>query len=351
MFIFGAGYEKDTLTDITREAAAVGDFYGSGITLPTTGRRGTKCLRLKGGQTVTYALNPGATELFIGMAFLAETGAAVSVPFLTFYNSGAGRYGFSASVNSGRRLVLSPDASGGPVTWTSATPVAANGWYHLGLHVKLHASAGVLAGYFGGASSPDAAAANGKTSDSALVADTFVLSGPGSSNDGTAYRFGDIYINDGRNDDGLGNNVLWGDYKAVGRRMSVNGTNTGLSRSTGTNDATLVSDDSDATYLYGLTGRTTMVPVPLGFSPTNIKGRVVKIVADKEDATMRTLDLATKVGATDYDHATETGDPVKALEATNKRRYAFLQPADPSTGAAWADAAAIDAAEIGPLIA
>lgn len=355
MNIFVAGYEQDSLDNVKREAAAWADFYGSGLAIGAFGRRGTNALKLRGGQTVDYALPGTPTELFIGLALwqndAADTGTADG-EFLRLYDSSnAGRY-ISAYVNAGRRLALLVN-NGGSITWTSTTPIAAAAHYHIGLHVKTHATTGILGGYLGGNPTPDVAEATGQTGAAGWVLDTMRVRGPGSTNSASKYNvFGDIYVNDSLNTDGLGHNVLWGDMKVVGKKVANgNGANNGLTRSTGADSGALLNDASDATYLSGLAGTTTCATTALGFNASAIKTRAVKMIADKEDATARTLDLTTRVGGVDYLHSAETGNAAKPLEAANKRRYVFLQPLNPATAAAWASVAAIDATEIGPTIA
>jgi len=342
-------YDGENLTNVTREAVSVADYYSSTITFPTTGSRGTKCLRLLGGQVVTYAIPANCTEIFMGLRFLAETGAAVGSdkPFLNLYNAAAGRFGIQAYINAGRRLVLVPDATSA-VSWESTTPVASNGWYHFGLHLKLHASAGVLAAHFDGGPSPDTAAATGKTNDNPATypINTLQLSGPGSTNDGFGYRFEDVYLNDNVDDGVSDSHELWGDYKLFARPFSGNGSNTGLTRSAGSSDSALLVDNSDSTYLYGTSGKTTMTSGAFGFTASDVKMRAFKYIADKEDAASRELGHVTRVNGTDYDHATTS-----PLGVANKRRYVFMVPRNPETSAAWTQAEIEDAdSQAGPKI-
>lgn len=348
MNILLMGFEADTPDDVKREAASWTDPYAAGLTLPTTGRRGTQCLKLRSAQNLQYALPSTAMEYFIGLAYyvhdVADVGAGI--PFLTLFDSTSAGHYVRAFVNAGRRLQMTC-STGSSIQWVSNTPVTAGAWYHFGLHFKLHATTGALSAHFGGSPTPDAAEVVGRTIASSGVTnfDTLELGSPGTNLATRYYAFGDVYVNDSDNSDGLGDNVLWGDYKVTGRKLLANGSNTGLTRSTGTDDAALLGDNSDATYLYGTAGKTTLTVNPLGFTANSIKTRAVKFIADKEDATYRTLDCTTRVGGVDYDG----GTPLP-LQAASKRRYVFLQPVNPATSARWAQAA-LEASEVGPKVA
>lgn len=152
----------------------------------------------------------------------------------------------------------------------------------------------------------------------------------------------DFYVCDG---DGSVNNTFLGDIVVTARMPSANGANTGLTTSTGVNHAALVDDNpanDDTDYCESATpgAKDTYDCAALTGTFLAIHGVQINMVARKDDAGARTICSVTRSGGADFDGASKT-------PSTNYAQHMEIVELDPNTAAAWANAAAVDAAEFG----
>jgi hypothetical protein len=126
---------------------------------------------------------------------------------------------------------------------------------------------------------------------------------------------------------------------------SADGANTALTPSTGTAHAALVddnpaNDDTDYNQSSNVGDKDTYDMAALSGNWASIKAVQVLMEARKDDAGARSICSVTRSGGTDYDGAAQG-------LTTSYMYYTEILQNDPATSAAWANKAAVDAAEFG----
>lgn len=211
----------------------------------------------------------------------------------------------------------------------SATPAGAmaiNTWYHVGLYVKVHDSAGEFKLWIDKAAgdSPTVSGTGLDTRNGGTgVLDNFDEGAPGTNN-GTVDT-DDLHIWSG--DD------FKGDTRVIGQVASGAGAHAEWTPSAGANidNVDEATQDGDTTYNSDATAghRDTFTFPGLGVGSGSLVYAVCPyVIARKDDAGTRNVALVVRRGGTDYDGSS------RAL-STGYASYGDAWTADPSTSAAW----------------
>lgn len=300
------------------------------------GRNATAAL--SGGSGLIKGLAPADATAIIGFAH-RPTGTLGNNDVLMLGDGGFGNSTAQATVRilaDGSITVYRGNSSVGTVLGTSAAGVVSSGvWQHIEAKITIHDSTGAVTIRVNGVAVLTLTGVD--TKNTAAAQWTAFQVQPGSGN-----YIDDLFVCDGS---GSNNNDLLGDCRVECLLPSTgNGSNTGLTPSTGTDHGALVDESApnDDTDYNGAT--TTGVKDTYNFPSVAttgaVKGVQINLSAKKTDTGTKTICAVTRPGSTDYD------GPTQALATTTYQYYSSIRETNPDTSALWT-VSEINAAEFG----
>lgn len=229
----------------------------------------------------------------------------------------------------------------GTTLGTSTTAITAAAFHYVELKVKIDPTVGTYDVQLDGVNILTGTGANTRNSANS-TADRVKIGVLTNVGVGTTYC-DDLYICDGT---GSVNKDFLGDCRVDVVAPSANGTNTGLTPSTGTNHAALVSDttsNDDTNYNSGATAalKDTYAMVGITHNPVSIFGVFTNMTVKKDDGGLRKIKDVVRSAGTDYDGSSEY-----VLAGSSYQMFRQLHEVDPATSAAWTKAN-LNAAEFG----
>jgi len=316
---------------------------GGSSVIGGSGRFSTNCLQLLSTETVAKTLAASGGTCIVGMAIYVTpslvSAGSVRGQLLTI-NDGATTQ-VSVYINTTGVLEVYRGTSGGTLLGASTFAIAAATFYYIEFKVVIHPSAGSFELRVDGSSKLSGSGINTRSS-SANQWGQIKIAGAGASGGGSPQvRFDDFYACDGA---GTTNNDFLGDVRIVRLLPDTgNGTNTGLTPSTGADHGALVREatpngDTNYNSSASASAKDTYNFPALGVTGT-IFGVQVCLSVKKDDAGAKTAAPVYRVSGTDYDGGTQS------LGTT----YTYLREIteiSPATSVAWT-VSEIDASEFG----
>ena len=333
LFIEGAEHEGDGVS----MAAKWESSDATGYNLPTTARKrtGTYSLQIGSGRLCSKALPVSGATAIVGFAFY-QTNATQTAELLDICEGNpfsGGIIHFVLGMASGNFLQAKV---GSTVLQTAGTPLAANSWYYIEVKVTIHDTTGSYDVRVDGASvlsGTNVDTRNGGTG----VWNRIQLA----TNSFASDRFyDDLYVCDGSGS--LNNNFLGACRVENLMAQTGNGSNVGLTPSTGTDHGALVDEVPPNTTDYNSSptvGAKDTYNLPSLTLSGAILGVQTSLFVAKTDAGARTVCTVCRVGGTDYDGANYT--PLTTFGYLTEMRQV-----SPATGIAWTSAE-IDGLEVG----
>ncbi len=331
-----AGFEQDNLTSLSVDWAVTGT-----VTVPSTGRRATNCIRTIGSSKVAIGL-PGHNTYHVGFAFLLES-ATSNLQRIARMPTPSGGLALYRDANG--HLSIANEAA--TVLWTGGSIIAPGVWYYFEWSTYMHFTSGTTAVYINGLGTPDAAVFTGATKYAAGYSDQINQFnwGEASGSNQVNFRVGDFYANDGSGS--APDNARWGDTKVIARLATGDGDLSQLTTITPAAANHEEVDDNGAfdtgTYVYGESGVDLYTFPALDFLTSTIRASSIRVTALKEDASARTVAGTTKSGGVTNTHT------AVAL-GTSYSVVSFLDAVDPDTGVAWTQEG-LEAAQFGVTVA
>jgi hypothetical protein len=312
--------------------------YSSGATSGfVTGRFGSAAPIGGNGGNFTRILPAAKTTLIVGFNFNAAAATPSGTCVMMQAIDGATEQ-WSVRMTTAGFFTF---CRNGTVLATSTAVPTFGAWNHLEVKVTIDDTVGAYELRLNGTNILSATGVD--TKQTANTTADRVNVGSFSQAGGTTCAIDDYYILD---TSGAANNNFLGDVKCISVLPSANGANTGLTTSTGTNHAALVdenpaNDDTDYNESASVGVKDTYDMAALTGSWASINGVQVNMVARKDDAGARSLCSVIRSAGSDFDGAAQT------ISSTSFLTYREIAELDPGTAAAWANAAAVDAAEFG----
>ncbi len=288
------------------------------VTTSTTTRfgRGRCWASVSSGNTLTIPLGAAAsaTTFLAGAVGISASGGTIQ-PLMQFLAAGVAIC--SAYIQSdGSIEFVRGSTRGTNVLYRSAAGVTGVGFYHIGIALTRHASAGIVSVYLNGALLATTTALNTGASD----IDAFTV-GSGTSN----FSWDDLYWKD--------DITSLGDLTCELLPVSADGTPLAWTPNSGTAHFSRLSEqpsDGDTSYVSSATvaQKDRFDVTNLSVTPSAIHAVKVLNVARKDDATVRQIRTNLISGATTTNGATKTvGTTYLAQED--------IYQTDPNTGIAW----------------
>ena len=315
------------------------DHYGNGSTIPTASKWG-----LVDTHSTLCNADSGSARTGLCGARISYAAEMITQPFTV---SGGVILGFAMRnrdswnlkeifqiyESSTLHLSLVVDATGkllvkrgdGTTLATGTTVLALNNWYYIELKATIHDTTGSFTLKIDGTNELTASSQDTRNGGTG-VWDRIRLQGAGSFN----YDIDDIYICD------TSGSAPWNDFLGnckVDMLMpqTGNGTNAGLTPSTGTDHGALVDENGPNTTDYNSSatvGTKDTYNYPSLALTGIILGIQTNLYAAKSDAGARTICAVVRAGGTDYD-----GAAVSPL--TTYRYFTEVRQINPNTGVAW----------------
>lgn len=312
----------------------------------TAGRRGNGAM-LYGTGNVWARKSVGAnkTALMAGAAFKFSTMPTnfISADFMNFRDSGANAYQVVLRINPAGKLEVTR-GSNGPILGTGTTVLTTGVWYYIEWKVTFHGSAGTVKVVLNGTSTEINLTSQNTAPSGNAYADTLSVGESGNSTPQTTMC--DLYLADTAGS--APQNDLMGDVRVDCYFPNSDGATLNFTPNSGTTHYNRVNEstpDGDTTYnqdatandvdLYGYQSMT--------HTPVTIFGTALNLIAEKDDAGVRSINFATRSGGTTY-----TGFSTSiALSASSYLCYQEVRQLDPATSAAWTKTG-VNAAQFGP---
>lgn len=318
-------------TTLTRKCVVTTSLSTYPQIAATSGPRSGPCLRQNMVASTSFDCAT-TSEISVGFWMYVETFSAAAATLAAFTDGGANQdivvLNIDGSLswrrwNSGSTVLLE----------TTSGSIAALGWYHIGLTLKVDATVGTASIFINGvedANFPFAGVTRSVTGSDDLTSFKFGSASIG----GGIIRIADLYYK-------TGTTAFQGVAKVTGYLPTGDGTFTDLTPSAGSNyqcvdDAT---PDDDATTVFGTTGKDTYTHGALDHVPNSILGVKVECIAKDEDASGHILSPYIVSGATN-DAGTGSGLGVSYTVIDD------VWETDPDTGVAWTEGG-FNAAEFG----
>lgn len=310
------------------------DANASGLITASQGRRSTSCFEITFARSFTKVLDSQQTWV-VGFAMKWASTTTVIWPFLTLQDAGTTQVDVRFDT-SGHVIVT----RNGTTLGTSATTVSAATFHYIEFKCKIDGTVGTYDVVVDGVNILTGTGANTKNTANS-TADRVII-GCSVNGPGTTY-VDDLYICDGT---GSVNKDFLGDCRVDAVNAASNGTNTGLTPSTGTNHAANVddmpsNDDTDYNASNTATTKDTYNMVGISHNPVSIFGVFTNMTVKKDDGGLRKIKDVVRSAGTDYDGSSEY-----VLAGSSYQMFRQLHEVDPATSAAWTKAN-LNAAEFG----
>lgn len=320
-----------------------------GATINSTAgvRGGGAMLYGTGNVSVKKAIGSTRTALMQGARFKFATlpTSTIQADFMNFRDSvGAGPQ-VVLRVNAAGKLEVTRGANG-TILGTGTTVLVTGVWYYIEFKATINNTTGAVKVVLNGNSaSPEINVSSVNTSATGNNnADTFVVGEAGNGTPQTTmcdYYAGDTNGSAPQND-------LLGDIRVDCYFPNSDGATLNFTPNSGTvhyNRVNEAAPDGDTTYnqdstandidLYGYQS--------MSHTPVTIFGTALNLIAEKDDAGARSINFATKSGATTY-----TGfSSAIGLSTSSYLCYQEIRQLDPATSAAWTKTG-VNSAQFGP---
>lgn len=206
-------------------------------------------LRVAGNSSLMQRNLPAAVpQVTVGLAVFASNLPGSFQSLLTFADGGTNHVALQLATDGSCRLVRNPGASAVALKTSAPGTLVTGRWYYLEVQVTISDTAGQFEVRLDGVTVLDSTTGGPfDTRNGAAAQITNITYG---GNAGT-YQMADFYINDNRNDDGLGNTSFWGDTRVDGLLVDQNGDTVNFAPSSGTNAQCVddgASPDGDTTF-------------------------------------------------------------------------------------------------------
>lgn len=331
--LFHTGWEAGS-----KEIHALSPTVGTGVvTTPTRGSWSTYAWSGSGGgpNTAHVLLTSAVSEFYFGTGFY-YTEASAQRRILNFVSpNGTLTTGLWTDTAGHLKFVR---GDGAATLATSSTTFALSTWYYIEGHVVVNSSTGSVALKVNGVQDIAETTSLNTRGDGAAGGDT--VDRLGFAPDDALHLLDDFYFNDTT---GTVNTGYSGDIRIKGYIPSADGSNSGMTLSTGTSHFAVVDDvpPNDATdYAYG-TGTTEVdtLNIPNTSNVGTVQAVMLWVRAQKSDAGAGNIATVLKSGAT-----TDTGSDQALSTSWAYYRKVFNQ--DPNGTINWT-ASAVDSMEIG----
>lgn len=316
------------------------DSNVSGQVLAGTGRRSTNCLDI----APTVGVVRSYTKLLGSSIQTLIVGCAINI---TGFNAGTMQI-FQLVDSATLQVDLRLDATGHPQVTRNGTVLGTSTYvfnlgieHYIELKCKIDDSVGTYEVHVDGVQVLVGSSADTKNTANA-TADRVVFGPFGSGSTGVVgARIDDIYICDSS---GSANNDFLGDIRVDAVLPSGDGSNSGLTTSTGSAHAALVdetpaTDDTDYNQSASVGNKDTYAFTDITHTPSAIFGAQVCLQAKKDDAGARSICAVTRSGGSDFDGSAQ-------VLSTSYAVFRTMLELDPNTSAAWTKTN-LNAAEFG----
>jgi hypothetical protein len=294
-----------------------------------TPRTGAYCAR-----SGNRAINPGSATVILGCAIYWPSGQAITITLYYDVSTSGSNAQDTLELGSDGKIRLRLGASSGAVIDTSVSaPLVANSWNAIEWKILVSNSGTYTVKVNGVQVLNGSADTQNQAATSAVALIDFVL--------GSFGGMDDVYMLDST---GSANNDFIGDCKVECLTVQTgNGSNVGLTPSTGTDHGALVdelpaNDDTDYNFSATVGAKDTYAFTNVA-TVGSIKAVQVSARAKKTDVATKELALVTRMGTTDYDGATQT-------LSTSYAQFQQIWAKRPSDNADWT-ISDVNAAEFG----
>ena len=313
------------------------------------GRRSTRNLRTNGsnGCSATLSMPASHASGVVGFAFSTDS-LNTGFSYIRILDSGAVVH-LDLRVNASQQLEIRR-GTGGTLLATGTTALNINTYYYCEIKFTIDDASGAIELRLNGNTTPEFTFAGDTRNGGNASWLSIQFRGQELSASSPFIRFDDIYVCDGAASgvSGLPNNDFLGDLRIdCFNASSGNGTNTGMTPSTGTDHGALVdettpNDDTDYNSGISVGDKDTYNFPNLSFAPATIYGVQGNNYLKKTDAGARSICNVMRSNGTDYDKSDQ------AL-STSYAYYGDMFESDPDTGAAWTPSA-VNALEFGAKV-
>jgi len=284
--------------------------------------------------TAETTIGVAASEFYFGMG-LINWGNSHDDEYLLQFKSSTPTAQCGLYANGAGQLQVKNGS--GTILGTGPTTLSLNVWYYVEGRVVIDNSAGVFEVRIDGVPELNLTGVDTRNDGSLSTADRIRL--PGGASNVTEWSCDDLYINDTT---GSVNTGYSGDIRIKSYFPNADGSNSGMSLSTGSNHSALVDERPPNTtdYIYGTgTTETDSLNIPNTVDVTTVQAVSVWLYAQKSDAGAGNIAHVLKSGGT-----TDIGSDT-AL-STGWTYYSKIYNQNPNGPANWTPAA-VDAMEIG----
>jgi len=287
---------------------------------------------LQGSSSDPQATLPSAiSEIYFGMRFRMDNYANARI-IVQFYSPSATAQSCFV-VTTGGVLQWRRGSSSGTILGTGTTVLSNGVWYYIEGRLKVHDTTGIAEAKINGTSELNLTSQDTRNDASNATIDRFLVA------DSNLVYLDDIYMND---TSGSVNTAYSGDIRITGYIPNADGSNSGMTLSTGSNHYAVVDERPPNTtdYAYGTgTTETDTLNIPATSGVNTVQAATLWLYAQKSDAGAGNIAHVVKSSGT-----TDTGSDI-ALSST-WAYYSKIYDQDPNGPTNWT-ASAIDSLEIG----
>jgi hypothetical protein len=292
------------------------------------GYKGTDCLRLPNGSSLSKTLDADYGTLVVGVRFQQPSGTSgLSGTFVSFSSHGSTQV---STVIMADGTIQVRRGGSGTVLGTTALALTTDTWHYIEIKILFNNGAGTAGVWIDGI---NALSLTGQNTLGTGITDTNANSITINGASNTGRLIDDFYID---------SSTVHGDSRAESLLPDSDGFYQEWDPSVGGSHYVLVDENPPS-----MTDRVTTLVAGerdsygfenVSFTSAAIKGIQVCVYADKDDGGVRTICAFLRIGGTDYDGATQG-------LASTERYYTWIWETNPATGVAWtkADLNAIEA--------